>query len=431
MKNTNAIAGVFIGLFILVAPQARSAEFEECKFEMPANGDVKGGKATLDRLKADCVPKIQRAHTCALRGRLLLENVDELTARFITGDKSKPLMIDAALKGSFDPKAVNMGLWANFASLESDYHKALDVINSFVIKYKDKPNDKSKLVEYLAEVDRGFNLNSANLADLSIRESALLSFIDQASRSFEESSVKAKPEVQWLISDACKDYELKPILLQTEVALTVIGQKIDSMRRLILSAKQARETLIVYSYEAIRNDLASRYRDKAIEELSTLNTKIDTILQANRIMEEFEMWSLNQVSDIEKSSVETYWLQFEASRRINAIDYITTKDFLQRMQIVTENQPETGAIYIPRLTETVKFYDQKVSRVEEMGWNGFFSRQKLLANKRLENPEKYPAKCVENLRAYITASNQVTTIEQYRIVEPMYKAAMLVCGAKK
>lgn len=91
------------------------------------------------------------------------------------------------------------------------------------------------------------------------------------------------------------------------------------------------------------------HENKGKEELSIRSEKygigknlLDEVLEANRIMEQYPLGTLGLRSDNERSSTETLYLQFEASQRTNAVDFMTAKEYRDRLLIATDAHPEVA-----------------------------------------------------------------------------------------
>lgn len=420
-----------LSMIVSSASFAAPTKISDCEFTMPAANDLSGAKAVVSKLKSQCIPKIGRVHACMLRTRLLLENVNDLSKVFLTSDKSKALMVDAAQKGPFDPQAVDMSLWANFQALEKDYQASLDSVNAFVDQFREKTDDKVKLLDFVAELDRGYAVNGDALAGLSLREAALLYYLDEATNALEKSAESTRPEIAWLASDACKDADLKPALAGARAAIEKIVQRISSIRSMVVRTREAREHLLQYSYAAMRQDLVLRYQDQAAQELATLGGKLDTVLHVNRISEKFQIWLSSLLTNNERDKIETIYLQFEASQRNNAIDYETAKGFKEQILLAAENYPEAAAPYLVRMDNIIDDYKQRLEAIEKKGWQGFLERQKIMTAKRLGIADRYPATCVANLQAFQDSIPSITTIEQYRVGEVHFMNAVKSCEVKK
>jgi hypothetical protein len=428
---------VFHSAFFLFSVVVSSASFaapakiSDCEFTMPAANDLAGAKAIVSKLKSQCIPKIGRVHACTVRTRLLLENVNDLSKIFLTSNKSKPLMVDAAQKGPFDPQAVDMSLWANFQALEKDYQASLDSVNAFVDRFREKTDDKVKLLDLVAELDRGYALNGNTLAELSLRESALLYYLDEATSALEKSAESTRPEVAWLASEACKDADLKPSLAGAKAAIEKIVQRISSIRSMVVRAREAREHLLQYSYAAMRQDLVLRHQDQAMQELATLGGKLDTVLHVNRVSVNFDLWINSLLRNNERDKIETIYLQFEASQRNNAIDFETAKGFKEQVLLASENYPEAATPYLIRMDNIIDDYKRRLEAIEKKGWQGFLERQKIMTAKRLGIADRYPAACVANLQAFQDSIPSIMTIEQYRVGEVQFMDAVKSCEVKQ
>lgn len=401
----------------------------ECQFTKPT--DVASAKVVTAKMKAECIPKIARIHSCIARTRLLIDHANDLSNTFVKGDQTKPLMIDEAVKGSFDLNKVDLSILRNFQSLETDYQKSLDEIHALVTTYRNKTGSLAALQDYIAEMDRGYINNTDVLAKLSRRESALLFYMDKAIELLRKSADSNRPEVKWVLSDKCKDAELGAVLGPLQISMEDTLSKIDQIHSVAVKSKQARDMLARYSYMAVRESLLAKYRSQAIAELGALDGKLQTVLEVSRLMDQFEHWTGWVASDSNRTKTIVAYLQFEGSQRIHASDLMTAKDFKEKIMVASESHPEVALPYLPRLDSVISEFEDNLAKLRSKGWQGYLTRQNILADEMLKIARKYPESCVSKLKAYKDSSQSVQGIEDFRESERQFKATMQACEVKK
>lgn len=412
---------------------AQQGGIEECKIAKPADGDLTGGNAAVAKMRDLCLPKIRQIAECTSRTRLLSDAVANFIAKFKKPAADSPLLVVASADiEHFDIKNSDINIWRNFLSLEAQYNQSLDAVQTLSNKYQTVTTaaTSSAMRAQLDSLDKDYNETSKTLARLSENEYKLLIFIESIKRDVAESYNRTKEEALWLVSDACKNAQVAPVVKQLEGAFITFSDDTDAIYEHIQSAKAARQNLINYTYTAIRNKIETAYSAKLVDELSTLGGKIDTILRANRLSARFENWYSWSAFESDRDKILTIYAQFEASRRILAADLITAQDYKEQMLAITDSFPDTGEFYLNRMDSVIKDIQTRLLRLETKGWQGYLSMQKATANRIVATPEKLTPPCLAAYSGFLSGTSGVDSLEKYRESEKVFMSAVITCTRK-
>lgn len=424
-------AFVFLILIYLVPDLAMSQEIKECIVPKPEAIDTSAIKASLEKLRTQCLPKIKMIDQCLTRANQLTATMSDILGKFRPQQGDTPLMVTALSNGRAYDGPLDYNLWRNFQALQADYLRSLQAIERFAENSSVKPSmDRQKIRDQITGIDRGYQTGIDLLRSLSNREYALLSFIEQARDDLLKYSEGAKPEAIWLAGPDCELAQTKIVAGQVKALVQEFISDVDRIYTMVQSARHKRENLIKYTYTAVRTELEESYRQSLSRDLSGLNNKIATIIHVHRLSTSFELWFTSISEDPDRNYLETTYLQFEPSRRLYAADLITARDFRDRISLVSGPYTDVARPYIERIDAVINNLRAKVDRVEAKGWKGFLSSQKLLASRRLEIAEKYPPSCVSRLQRYIRRAERVQNVEAYRSIEGLYMEATKYCTGK-
>ncbi len=412
---------------LLSSGLALGQQLPECVVPKPDPANTAAVKSSLEKLRSQCIPQVKEIDRCLTQARLLTGTIADLLRKFRPQENAAPLLVNLVANGRSATGPVDYNVLANFRALERDYLQSLDEIEKFAIRAKVAFNNREKIRDKIADLDRGFQDGIELLRSLSAREYALLSFIELARDEVIRSYEQAQPEALWLAGPACELAQTKLVVAKVQSSIQEFIADTDKIHQTIRNARSARENLITYIYASLRSQLEDAYRESLSRDLSGLGNRIDTVIHLHRLSTSFELWFSSIGEDPERNYIETTYLQFDASRRLYAADLIAAKDFRDRVRIVSNSFPDLGKPYLERVGSVISNLEGKLKRVETKGWQGFLASQKLIASRRLASPEKYTPSCVNQLQRYLNQAERIQSIDRYRSVENLFMKASKIC----
>ena len=121
-------------------------------------------------------------------------------------------------------------------------------------------------------------------------------------------------------------------------------------------------------------------------------------------------------------------MQYESAQDLLLIEKKRALEYEKLLQSFPNAPASTVAFYLSRLNSFEKSLDENLKGLEERGWKGQLERQVTLNSKRKEMASRLDARCVESIDRHLVGSRIVGSIEEYRIVEGLYKASVENCS---
>jgi len=419
------LAGAFLAL-----PAGAAPTIAECQYSAAEFNNTDTARAAIDRLRSGgCLDKLRQSEGCLAKAAQLAGDVSGMLAKFNHHGPDVPLVVDAIARGIPASSNVDLNIWRNFQALRRDYDASLDVVDRLVDQYSKQSLSAAALESQISGLDRGIFDTVDAITTLATREGALLAFIESAKQDLAAMQTRMEASAVDLTSPRCQYTGTADTLGKARLAMASLVADVDFVRQHVLQAKEARQGLLNYAYVALRAALEQAYLGLALQRTTELQSKIDVVLDLNRISSRFEAW-FNYISfDQDRDLVETVYQLYDKSRRLLAADLITEQSFKLQITAVAQTNPNLVAPYLARINTVIQNTTDRLAHLDQRGWSGYLSRQRAMASRFLTRPDKLPVACVTKLNAYLDASASVSDIDHYRPLETQWLDAAQTCIA--
>jgi hypothetical protein len=423
------VFGLVVAVNLSISPLAVAVPLiDQCQYNPSDLGNVATATATIDRLRnGGCLDKLRQSEQCLAKAAQLAGDVNSMLAKFNKHGPDTPLVVDAVAGGAVASSNVDLNIWRNFRALQNDYNASLEAIEHLVDRYA-KPSPASLGIQaQISDLDRGIFAAADTITRLATREAALLAVIETSKTDLAALQTQAEATVAELVSPACQYAGTAALASKARLAVAAVVSDVDFVRQHVLQAKEARQGLLNYAYVALRSSLEQSYLELELQHTTELGSKIDVVLDLNRISSRFEAW-FNYISfDQERDLVETVYQLYDESRRLWAADLVMEQAFKLQVSMVAESNPELAAPYLARINSVIQNTNDRLAQLERRGWSGYLTNQRTMATRLLTRPDKLPDNCARKLQVYLNATGSVGDIDHYRPLERQWRDTVQSC----
>ncbi len=414
------ISGVFVALaFINVKPLLASnqgLEIPSCT--MSYNWDnfpLESLRMTNSAVKY-CAVKLRKAKQCFEKAERITSELRRISNNFAS---------------NLEQGKVGSGtIWNRYLSLKEETLQNQERIRSLIRDFKDIPADEPRILQQMSSLHVRFAADIESLTALYNRESQLLWALDNLRSELESNGLIEGIKLRADDGSACDQKEFSPTSTKLEKLPKQMYSDSTVIKDAITKNREAREALVQYAFSYFKLALENAYKNAIIGDLSNLGGKLDAVLQAKTIGAEFESWVTYTATETDRNYLESVYLQFTKPLATAVLDQKTAQGFLDRMHIVRDAYPDAAAPYISRIESMIRFFGDKVVRIEKKGWKGYLSSQKSWAERYVANPGQVSKECVEAMNEYLKSYSSVESFELFQQAEGAYKLAATICRRK-
>jgi hypothetical protein len=363
-----------------------------------------------------CAQKLQKAKQC-------FEKAERVTADLQRISESFAKRLEQGGVGTGN-------IWNRYLSLKQSTLQNQERIGLLIRDFKDVPTDEARILQQMSNLHTRFAADIESLNSVYNAESQLLGALDELQAELESAGLSDGMKLQANDGSACDQKEFSPTATKLEQLPRQMYSDSVIIKDSITKTRQAREALVQYAFFYFKLALENAYKNAINGGLSDLGGKLDAVLQAKTVGAEFEAWVTYTATENDRNYLESVYLQFTKPFALAVLDQKTAQNFLDRMRVIRDAYPEVAAPYVTRIESMIKFFGDKVARIEKKGWNGYLSSQKSWADRYVANPAQVSKECVAAMSEYLKSYSAVESFDVFQQAEDAYKAAATICRRK-
>ncbi len=398
-----------------------------CHYQVPPSGANEDElKKALAYLKNVCLPMVKRVHECTYRTDAILSEFNDYKNKFFDDPSNKQLFV-SSYNSDIPPQDRNYDVYRNFEIIKQKQHKAISIVQSFINEYASTDRVGLDIHQAIKDLDTAYRTMSSELLELSMAESAFLLVLNNTLANFRQSYEWQKDDIQWIFSKSCVTASLATVLTNVNQVSQSMTSQMEKLKKYIVAVRNSRFNLVQFAYKSLRQKLSNKITEYYVNELSETREKIQIILRVNDIANMYELWWLNTFNDWERNNLYQVYLQYEKPLALYRMDVLQAHSYKKQIELATVDYPEVGEAFLNHLVNNIiPVAERRVSRLESKSWQGVLQRQKLLAQRRIDD-SRYNNTCKLYMNNYLEQANKITDFEDYRAIEVIYKEGVDKC----